>query len=166
MATTLEIRQVRPEDLDSCASIEDVCYHGHGASRERIGKRIREYPEGFLVGLEGKDIVGFVNSGCFRKDSIAEESLKDLDGHDPAGGNVVIFSLAVRPDRQKRGISRLLMERFITDARAAGKERILLVCREHLLGYYGSYGFRWRAPSALTFGGHAWSEMVLPLRDS
>ncbi len=158
-----QIRNVTNADLDRCFEIETICYHGHGATRERIEHRIRLYPEGFLVGDLGGTGIGFINSGCFLQDDIRDEKLKDLEGHDPRGKNLVIFSLAVHPDHQKRGFAHQLMRRFIANACSQAKNAILLVCREHLLDFYVSFGFSFRGISALTFGGHTWFEMALPL---
>ena len=159
----MSIRQVRIGDLDSCADIEDVAYGGHGATRERIERRIREYPGGFWVAVFGKQVVGFINSGCVLRDSIGGEKLKDLDGHDPAGQNRVIFSLAVLPAFQGRGIGRQLMERFIRESRRAKKKRILLICRRKLFSYYARFGFVYRGPSRATYGGYRWHEMALTI---
>lgn len=159
----LEIRNVREEDLERCFEIETVCYEGHGASRQRIERRIHEYPTGFLVGETNGVTLGFVNSGCFLRDDISKEKLKDLDGHDPKGANLVIFSVAVHPDFQRNGYGGQLMTAFVSHAREIGKRSILLVCRAHHLGFYESFGFSYRAPSAFTFGGYEWLEMSLLL---
>jgi ribosomal protein S18 acetylase RimI-like enzyme len=162
----LRIRQVETGDLDACHEIESIGYQGHGATRQRIERRIREYPRGFLVAESAGHVVGFINSGCFHLDDISKESLKDLDGHDPDGPNVVIFSVVVHPDHRKQGISRPLLESLISITRADEKAAILLACRSYHLRYYGKFGFRYRAPSVLSFGGHVWFEMVLDLRSS
>lgn len=159
----MRVRQVRPEDLDACAAIEAACYGPEGATRERIEKRIRVFPQGFLVGeLEGR-IFGFINSGATSKDDITDEAFKDLVGHEPDGANLVIFSLAIHPQQQKQGLSRPLMEAFIETARRQGKRKILLLCREHLLGYYAKYGFAHVGESRSTHGGLRWHEMELAL---
>lgn len=162
-AEAIQIRNATRADLDACFEIETVCYHGHGATRARIGRRIEQYPDGFLIGVLGGKVIGFVNSGCFLQSDIRDEKLKDLEGHDPEGKHLVVFSVAVHPDHQKRGYARQLMQRFIENARSQGKDSILLVCREYLLDFYFGLGFFYRGPSALTFGGHTWLEMALSL---
>jgi ribosomal protein S18 acetylase RimI-like enzyme len=162
----LEIRGARPGDEEDCFRIEDISYDGHGASLEKIGKRILEYPQGFLVAVAGGRVAGFVNGGSFESDDIRSEKLKWLEGHDPAAPHLVIFSLAVDPDYRGKGISRLLMKRYLQFARESGKTSVLLICREHLLGYYRSFGFRFRADSESDFGGHRWHEMALILKDA
>ena len=115
----------------------------------------------FWVAVSGKQVVGFINSGCVLRDSIGNEKLKDLEGHVPGGKTRVIFSLAVQPGFQGLGIGRLLMNRFILESRQSGKSLILLICRRKLLGYYEGFGFVYRSPSQATYGGFQWHEMAL-----
>lgn len=160
------IRRVKRSDLKGCSLIEEVCYHGHGATKERIRNRILHYPSGFFVAIKQGHLAGFINSGCIEGESIREEKLKDLSGHDPKGKNSVIFSLAVHPDYQGQGISRLLMEAFLSAARASGKRKILLICRRKLIPYYKKFGFVYRAPSIATWGGYRWHEMGCQLEQA
>jgi len=159
----VHIRRVCTSDLDACARIETICFHGHGASRERIGLRIQHYREGFQVAVLQKKVVGFINCGCILGDDISDEKLKELEGHNPCGKTRVVFSLAVDPQFQGLGIGSLLMERFITDSREIGIFSILLICREKLIPFYQHFGFVYRQPSGATYGGHQWHEMVLTL---
>jgi ribosomal protein S18 acetylase RimI-like enzyme len=160
----LRIRSVLPEDLEACFEIETLCFEGAGATRMRIGRRIREYPEGFLVAALGGEVVGFVNSGAFDSDDIADERLKDLVGHSPAGKHLVVFSLVVHPRARGKGIARELLERMVEIAIADDRESMLLDCRRHLVRFYESFGFAYRAKSTASFGGHEWHEMALDLR--
>lgn len=164
--TDIRIRQVKHEDLASCHAIEAACYGAEGATRERIQKRIVEYPQGFLVAERFGQVVGFVNSGSTHKDDISDEALKDLVGHDPDGRHMVIFSLAVQPDLRKRGISKYLLRQFIQRSQALGKERILLLCKHELISYYRKFGFIHRGESKSRHGGLQWHEMALLLADS
>ncbi len=47
--TDLKIRRVKDNDLDDCYRVESACYTSDGATREKIQKRIKLFPEGFLV---------------------------------------------------------------------------------------------------------------------
>jgi ribosomal protein S18 acetylase RimI-like enzyme len=159
------IRQVTMCDLDRCFAIESACYGPEGATREKIRKRIELYPHGFLVAEKNRQVVGFVNSGSTHKDDISDEALKDMIGHDPTGNNIVIFSLAVNPQFQSRGISKKLMLGFIDTSRALNKDCILLLCKSELIPYYRQYGFIDRGRSKSIHGGLRWHEMHLSLTD-
>ena len=159
----LNIRRVTPDDLDPCFLIESACYGSEGAPRERIECRIELYPQGFLVAELDGQVVGFVNSGATHKDDISDEAFKEMVGHEAAGQNIVIFSLAVQPEFQGQGIARELMRRFIETARALKKERILLLCKSELVPYYRQYGFIHRGASPSGYAGLQWQEMYLAL---
>jgi ribosomal protein S18 acetylase RimI-like enzyme len=152
-------------DLDRCFAIESACYGPEGATRKRIKKRIEQYPQGFLVAEQSRQVVGFVNSGSTHKEDISDEALKDLIGHDSTGSNIVIFSLAVSPQYQNRGISKKLMHGFMDTSRSLNKDCILLLCKTDLTPYYRQYGFIDRGQSKSIHGGLRWYEMYLPLTD-
>jgi len=157
------IRQVRKDDLDSCYEVESRCYTLEGATKERIAKRIELFPQGFLVAEINGRIVGMVNSGSTDKDSIADEELKDMVGHNPDGRNIIVFSLAVLPEFQKKSISKILMTEFIVTSRELRKDKILLICRESLIEYYHNFGFVYAGKSSSKHGGFDWHEMRLQL---
>ena len=108
-------------------------------------------------------VIGQVNSGATDKDDITDEAFKGLVGHDPAGRNLVIFSLSVLPERQRRGIAGKLLTRFIAAATDMGKSNIMLLCKTPLIDYYTRYGFDYIALSDSTHGGAEWHEMALRL---
>ena len=159
------IRQVKVGDFDNCFRVEKESYKNpdEAASREKIGNRICAFPEGFLVAEVGGRVVGIVNSCATDLEDISGEELKDLVGHERGGKNMVIFSLAVLPEFQGRGISRLLMEKFVEVSRELGKEKILLICKDGLVDYYKKYGFAYVGKSASSHGGSEWHEMSLLL---
>ena len=157
----VSIRPVAGADLDACHAIETACYGPEGATRARIERRIATYPKGFLVAQAGEEIVGFINSGASHKDDISDEEFKDMVGHQEDGRNIVVFSLAVQPQFQKRGISRKLMQHFIEASKQLGKKNILLLCQPELIDYYRQYGFSSRGPSKSAHGGLQWREMRL-----
>ena len=162
-SSAITIRPVAAGDLDVCYAIEAACYGPEGATRERIERRIASYPQGFLVAELDGPIAGFINSGATHRDDIGDEAFKDMVGHEEDGRNIVVFSLAVRPQSQGRGISRQLMERFIEVSGQLRKENILLLCQTELIAYYQKYGFVHRGPSSSDHGGLRWHEMRLNL---
>jgi ribosomal protein S18 acetylase RimI-like enzyme len=154
------IRNVLPKDLDECFRVEISGFPPkEAASYETIKLRIHTYSEGFLVAEIDNRVVGILNSAATNKDDISDEELKQLVGHDPNGRNMVVFALAVLPEFQKQGIARQLMLRFIDQARQNQKERILLLCKQHLVRYYEGLGFVHAGLSKSTHGGVQWHEM-------
>ena len=158
------IRQVTFEDLDRCYAIERAAYAGdEAATREKIARRIREYPEGFILCEHEGVVAGFINCGATDDVDLASEAFKDLEGHDPAGKHVVVFSVAVHPAFQGRGFARQLLEAFAARMQAMGKHAIHLICRRRHIDFYAQYGFSYVQPSASQHGGRQWHEMVREL---
>lgn len=161
----LIIRHVNEDDIDGCYDVESACYTSEGATKEKVQKRIRLFPEGFLVAESKKKILGIINSASTNKENITDEKFKDMVGHDKDGKNIVIFSLAVLPEYRGNGISKRLMARFIDVSKGLKKEKILLICRSELISYYEHYGFINGGISKSTHGGFEWHEMHLPLNN-
>ncbi len=161
------IRQVKLEELERCFEIERAAYEGdEAATREKIEKRIREYPEGFIVFEFDGCVAGFINSGATDEVDLASEAFKDLEGHDPDGRHAVIFSVVMHPDFQGQGLAGKLLEAFVARMTFMCKQSIHLICRTRHIGFYTKYGFTYTQPSASTHGGRRWHEMVRDLRTS
>lgn len=156
----IHIRNVRLSDLDQCFEVESAGFpEEEAASRESIQTRIETFPQGFLVAEMDGRIIGIVNSAATDKEDLADEELKKMVGHVADGKNLVVFSLAVLPEYQKRGFACQLMMRFIEDARLLGKKKVLLMCKSNLIAYYERMGFTHIGLSSSTHGGAEWHEM-------
>lgn len=158
------LRTARPADAHRCFAIETAAYEGdEAATLEKISKRIRLYPEGFLILETGDEVAGFINSGCAHVVEMSDEAFKDLVGHDADAPNVVILSVVVDPAYQGKGLSRALMEAFVAHMRDRGKATIHLMCKSDHVPLYEKFGYRYDRPSASDHGGMTWHEMSMPL---
>lgn len=158
------IRNVLPKDIDGCYLVETSGFPPEeAATKETIQRRIETFPQGFLVAEIDGRIVGMLNSAATNKEDISDEALKQLIGHDAGGGNMVVFALVVLPAFQKRGIARQLMSRFTYEARRLKKQKVLLLCKQHLIAYYQGMGFTHAGLSKSTHGNAEWHEMSLRL---
>ena len=163
----LRIRNATEQDLDRCFEIESVSYSGdEAASREKILKRIKTYPAGFIVLENDREIVGFINSGATHEVELSDEEFKELRGHDPEGEHIVILSVVVHPDYQGQGMAGKLMESFIGRMKALGKSAIHLICQTELIDMYAKYGFIDLGASGSDHGGLNWNEMSLSLQNN
>ena len=163
----VNVRIVSERDLDRCFEIESVSYSGdEAATREKILKRIRTYPEGFVVLENEKEIIGFINSGATHKVELSNEDFKELVGHDSDGKHIVILSVVIHPAYQGRGLASKLMNNFIDRMKALGKSDIYLICQTELIDMYSRYGFVDLGPSDSNHGGMIWNEMSLSLQDT
>jgi len=162
----VKIRTVKEQDLDRCFEIESVSYSGdEAATKDKILKRIKNYPEGFIVIENDREIIGFINSGATHAVELSEEEFKELIGHDPEGKYIVILSVVVHPDYQGKGMVSKLMNSFIDRMRALGKSDIYLICQTELIDMYARYGFVDLGASNSDHGGLSWNEMSLTLQD-
>lgn len=162
--TQLNIRRVNEQDINRCYEIETVSYGGdEAASKEKILKRIRTYPEGFTVLENEREIIGFINAGATDNVVLSDEEFKELIGHDPNGKKIVIMSVVVHPDYQGQGMAGKLMDDFIGRMKRMGKEEIYLICQKELIGMYAKYGYQDLGPSDSDHGGLSWHEMSLSL---
>lgn len=160
----IHIRKISAEDVPACHGIERRCFEpDEAATFHKIQTRQRVFADGFLVALLEDSVVGFINSAATNQPDLSDEAIKDLIGHEPDGGTVVILSLAVEPIHQGKGISGRLLRSFIERWRSSEKISICLLCKEHLIGFYARFGFRDRGKSDSEHGGAIWHEMVLEL---
>ncbi len=158
------IRMVEPEDLTGCHTVEVRSFPpSEAAWTSSLEKRISNYPEGFLVAECDGKVVGQVNSGSTSKEDITDEEFKQLIGHDPEGSNIVIFSLSVLPEYRKLGVGAKLLSSFIDQSRTLGKAKVMLLCKDKLINYYGKFGFKDCGVSDSDHGGAVWHMMELAL---
>lgn len=156
----LKIRNGRLEDAEACFILEGKTFpEEEAACKENIEIRLRKFSEGFIVGELDGEIVAHINSGSTNQEDITDEEFKGLIGHEDGGKNIVIFSVAVDPVHQKKGIAKVMMKEFIEVSKKLGKEKILLLCKENLMGMYERMGYKKIGISASTHGGAVWYEM-------
>jgi ribosomal protein S18 acetylase RimI-like enzyme len=160
----LDFRSAQESDLDRCHEIEHRSYEGDaGATKEKIAKRIREHPDGFIVAeLDGK-VIGFINSGCAHEVVMSDDDFKELIGHDPQAPNVVIMSVVIDQKHQGKGYSKELMQKFVERCRSQGKETIHLMCKERHVPLYAKMGYQYTRLSRSSYAGISWHEMMIVL---
>mgnify|MGYP000326954098 CR=1 FL=1 len=160
----MTIRQATIADLEISYQIEIACFpESEAASKANVEKRLRQFPQGYLIAESVGKAVGHINSGATNKDDISDEALKALIGHEDDGKNLVIFSVAVLPDYQRQGIAAALLHEYIKRAKNSNHQAILLLCKENLVTYYAKFGFEDGGLSESTHGGAKWHEMKLIL---
>ena len=160
------IRNAVPLDLDRCHEIESISYSGdEAASKEKILKRIETYPQGFIILEKENQVLGFINSGAAHEVNLSDEDFKELTGHDPDGEHIVIMSVVVHPDHQKKGYASQLMRDFISRMKKLGKSSIYLICQTGLIDMYSKFGFSYLGLSDSEHGGLSWHEMSLDLKN-
>lgn len=97
-----------------------------------------------------------------RKSSLpGPEDSDEPKGHQERGGTICVHSLAVSKEHQGIGLGTILMKSYIQrikDSKSA--DRLALLAHDHLVSFYTGLGFQDMGPSAATFGGGNWNNMV------
>lgn len=160
----IRIRQVQPTDLARLTEIEAVCFPAaEAASGETISARVKAFPASFLVAESNGGVIGFINGCVTNGQTIRDELFASTEHHEPDGETQTVFGLDVLPDYRRQGVAALLMRRFIENAKAAGRARVILTCKSHLVHYYETFGFTNQGVSQSTHGGATWYDMTLKL---
>jgi putative acetyltransferase len=120
------IREEGPEDHAAIHDVNVRAFDGPTEADLVDVLRGRATPFISLVAIEDGEIVGHI---CFTP--VALES-------DPACRAVGLAPMAVRPDRQRRGIGTELVRRGLEECRRLGQEFVVVVGHA---GYYPRFGF-------------------------
>jgi len=156
------IRQAKMTDLDGITEVERICYPPlEAAPRDSFEKRLEAFMDCFIVAEDKGEIVGFVQ-GCITNDRvICDDMLKYAYLHNPDGDYQAIFGFAVLPCYRGSGLAAKLMHEIIELTRKRGKKGLVLTCKEHLLDYYGRYGYKSLGVSGSNHGGAVWYDMII-----
>ncbi|CAL3965210.1 unnamed protein product [Diplocarpon coronariae] len=86
-------------------------------------------------------------------------------GHQEAGRNIVLHSVAVLPGFQGRAIGRVLMMSYMQHMNGAGiANKLLLIAHDHKTSWYERLGFTKIGKSEAQFGGGGWIDMGFHLK--
>lgn len=158
----VSVRFATAADVEAMGEVEGECFPAaEAASPEQIAARFEAFPEWFLVAEQAGRVIGICDGCTWREPALPDELYDDPSLHDPDGAWQTVFGLAVRPDSRRRGVAGRLLERMVGLARERGKAGVVLTCKDHLVGYYGKFGFEDRGDAGSTHGGVPWHLMVL-----
>ena len=172
-ATAVAPSGYRPEKvtlqfLDRAYAIEISSYpEDEAATREKLDLRIRKAPEffygAFRVGSsEADSLVGFVCGTLVSSETLTEEAMAK---HDPDGTTLCIHSIVVEESLRRRGLATWMLQEYLQRMASETKtERVLLICKENLVGFYESCGFGLIGPSAVVHGQTPWVDMGLAIK--
>ena len=156
------IRQVKKEDLGAVTHVEAVCFpEAEAATEASLKQRIATFPESFFVAEKDGEIIGFINGCVTDERTIRDEMFEDASLHHPDGAYQSIFGLDVIPEYQHQGLASRLMRHLIEDARQKGRKGLILTCKDRLIGFYETFGYRSLGVSASVHGGAVWYDMIL-----
>ena len=159
----MEIRTAVMADLAAVTAVEAACFPAAEAATERdFAQRLAVYPNHFWL-LEEDDgtLVSFINGMVTDEPTLRDEMYENAALHREDGAWQMIFGVNTLPRYRRQGCAARVMERVIADARAQGRKGCVLTCKDQLIHYYETFGFRNEGVSASTHGGVVWYDMRL-----
>jgi ribosomal protein S18 acetylase RimI-like enzyme len=157
-----EFRNIRPEEADEAAVIEQVCFPPNEACSQRhMKERIAKAPELFLVAVDratGK-LAGFLSGLSTDEYSFRDEFFTDANLYNPTGKNIMLLGLDVMPEYRRQGIAKELVYSYARREREKGRQMLVLTCLKSKVRMYEKMGFVDRGISNSTWGGEEWHEM-------
>ena len=159
----MEIRTAVMADLAAVTAVEAACFPAAEAATERdFAQRLAVYPNHFWL-LEEDDgtLVSFINGMVTDEPTLRDEMYENAALHREDGAWQMIFGVNTLPDYRRKGCAARVMERVISDARAQGRKGCVLTCKDKLIHYYETFGFRNKSESTSTHGGAVWFDMRL-----
>lgn len=168
MTKGFDFRDIRPEERDQAAEIEQIVFPPHEAV---FPDDVREHayiaPDLFLVAADretGK-VAGFLYGLATDEPAFRDDFFTDVSLHEPEGQNIILLGLDVLPEYQGHGLGRAIMTEYSRREKERGRRRLILTCLENLVGMYEKFGFVDLGISGSSWGGEEWHEMVKVLND-
>ncbi len=152
------------DDLNELHAIETVSFPaGMAAGYKAFRYRLNNYPQWFYKAEFRRKTIGLID-GCSSERKYITDDLYQINGDfNECGDNLLIFGLAVHPDYRGRGAAHKLMRHILYAAKADRKKRASLTCRENLIGFYESFGFKNHGVSNSVIGGVQYYDMEINL---
>lgn len=161
-ADELFLRTAVLEDAKEIAAVEAECFPAAEAATERsIRERLEVYPNHFWLLTDEEKIVGFVNGMVTEEPDLTDEMYENAEMHQEDGRWQMIFGVDTIPEYRRRGCAGRLLRQAIADARAQGRDGLVLTCKERLIPYYARFGFRNEGISESVHGNAVWYQMRL-----
>ena len=155
-------RDIRMDEKEEVTEIEQICFPPNEACSARSMKeRVETAPELFLVAedTEAGKIAGFLNGLSTKETIFRDEFFTEIHLYDPAGENVMLLGLDVRPEYRRRGLAREIVRQYAEREKKNGRRRLVLTCLESKVEMYQKFGFRDLGMANSTWGGEIWHEM-------
>lgn len=158
----MHIRTATMADLDAVTAVEAACFPAaEAATRDEFAARLAVYPNHFWLLEEDGRLVSFINGLVSDEPTIRDEMFADAAFHNEHGAWQMVFGVNTLPEYRRRGLAGEVMRQVIADARSQGRKGCVLTCKDRLVHYYETFGYRSEGVSASTHGGAVWYDMRL-----
>ena len=156
------IRKATIQDLEFVSEVESICFPAaEAATKQSFQNRLTYYPNHFYLLFMDDKLISFVNGMCSDQKDLQDVMYEDASLHKEDGKWQMIFGVNTLPQYRKRGYAALLLNNMIEDAKKDGRDGLVLTCKEHMLSYYGKFGFVNEGVSHSSHGNVMWYQMRL-----
>ncbi len=156
------IRTANLSDIPALAAVEAECFPAaEAASPEEIRERVEAYPNHFWLLFDDEKLVSFVDGFCTDERDLTDEMYAKASMHDENGDWQMIFGVNTIPSARKKGFAGKLLRTAIDNAKMSSRKGLVLTCKDKLVDYYASFGFKKEGISESTHGGAVWYQMRL-----
>lgn len=156
------IRTAELTDINALAEVEAECFPpAEAASPNEIEERVKAYANHFWLLFDDDKLVSFVDGFCTDEKDLTDEMYADASMHNENGAWQMIFGVNTIPSARKKGFAGKLLRTAIDNAKMSGRKGVVLTCKDKLVDYYASFGFKKEGVSDSTHGGAVWYQMRL-----
>ena len=161
----MTIRHATIEDLESISLVETSSFNPfEAAKKEEIAARLRLNGDYFWLLDDSGAVLSFIHGFPTNAEHLTDDMFHTADQFDTNGAWLMLLSVATLPQHRSKGYARQVMRQVISDSREAGREGIVLTCKERLIPFYSRFGFQNEGKSVSTHGGAVWYQMRLLIR--
>ena len=141
--TRILVRNARDQDIPTVAEIDAEAFSSYGTAEktETFERRLRVFPNGFIILIADNEIAGY---GCSEKWLTEPQPGLDenpLVTHQPDGRIFCITGMAVRTKYRGRGYGLLILDKLMEIAHNEGCRKIVLETT-YAQGLYLKRGFK------------------------
>jgi GNAT superfamily N-acetyltransferase len=155
MAGTHTLARIGEGHISRALAIEVASYPADEAADEaKLRMRQSQASDYFWGAFSGDELRGFVCGTLSKAEELTDES---MSVHEPDGSTLCIHSVVLDEAHRRQGIATWMLKEYVERVAELGvASRILLICKEYLLGFYESCGFTNLGPSSVVHGKDPW----------
>ena len=176
----ISYRRVEAEDIPACYRIESASYpEDEAASLQNLYYRHQTAGDYFWCATLPSDVISIFNNneaiedetiiGFICSTRCKEFTEESMSKHERNGSILAIHSVVVDAPYRRQKIASTMMQHYLqqmipystfdANTRDVGFDRILLLAKSHLLGFYVDNGFMVLRPSPFVHGKETWYEL-------
>jgi len=146
-------------------AIESASYPADEAATEDKLRMRMEQASGFFWGAydTSDNLQGFICGTLTTSEVLTDESMSE---HEPKGKTLCIHSVVVDAALRRKGMAAWMLQCYLQKVGQgeSAPTKVLLICKENLVGLYETAGFKNLGRSSVVHGQDPWNDMGLSFR--